>query len=68
MHCICCDHELSDWESTRKSVVTGQYLDMCQDCVELGDTSDFTLLERADLLGKTSFEDELESIDESFPT
>jgi hypothetical protein len=64
MRCCCCNKELSDWESTRKSALTGQYLDMCQDCVELGDSSDFTLLERPDLLGKTSIDDELEGFND----
>lgn len=32
MRCYCCDKNLSDFESTRKSVTTGQYLDMCNKC------------------------------------
>jgi hypothetical protein len=32
MRCYCCDKILSDFESTRKSVVTGDYLDMCNKC------------------------------------
>lgn len=32
MHCICCDTELTDLETSRKSKVTGQYLDTCDDC------------------------------------
>jgi hypothetical protein len=32
MRCYCCDKNLSDFESTRKSVTTGDYLDMCNKC------------------------------------
>ena len=32
MRCYCCDRPLSDFESTRKSVSTGEYLDMCNKC------------------------------------
>lgn len=32
MRCYCCDKVLSDFESTRKSVTTGDYLDMCNKC------------------------------------
>lgn len=32
MRCYCCDKNLSDFESTRKSVTTGEYLDMCNKC------------------------------------
>lgn len=32
MRCYCCDKVLSDFESTRKSVNTGEYLDMCNKC------------------------------------
>lgn len=32
MRCICCDKMLNDFESTRKSVTTGDYFDMCNKC------------------------------------
>jgi hypothetical protein len=32
MRCQCCDKNLNDFESTRKSVSTGEYLDMCNKC------------------------------------
>ena len=32
MRCICCNKNLNDFESTRKSVSTGEYLDMCNKC------------------------------------
>lgn len=33
MRCCACDCELSDQEATRKSSVTGEYLDMCNHCL-----------------------------------
>lgn len=32
MRCVCCNKNLSDKESTRKGVNTGDYLDMCDNC------------------------------------
>lgn len=32
MRCYCCNRLLSDYESTRKSKATGDYLDMCNKC------------------------------------
>ena len=32
MRCSCCDAELNDYEATRKSKTTGQFLDMCDNC------------------------------------
>ena len=32
MRCVCCNKNLSDKESTRKGVTTGDYLDMCDGC------------------------------------
>lgn len=32
MRCDCCDKNLNDFESTRKSKVTGEYLNMCNTC------------------------------------
>lgn len=32
MRCTCCNRLLNDFESTRKSKVTGEYLDMCNKC------------------------------------
>ena len=32
MRCVACNKVLSDFESTRKSVNTGEYLDLCNHC------------------------------------
>lgn len=34
MRCYACDKELSDFEATRKSAQTGQYLDLCDSCID----------------------------------
>ena len=33
MRCLSCNCNLSDFESTRKSANTGEYLDLCEDCL-----------------------------------
>ena len=48
MRCYCCNKALSDYEATRKSVSTGNFLDMCNKCY--GSISGEVLaLERTDL-------------------
>lgn len=32
MRCYCCNRALSDYEATRRSVTTGNFLDMCNKC------------------------------------
>jgi hypothetical protein len=32
MRCLSCNKALGDFESTRKSVETGEYIDMCNNC------------------------------------
>jgi hypothetical protein len=32
MRCIACNKNLNDFESTRKSAITGEYLDLCNTC------------------------------------
>jgi|DEB3_MinimDraft_2_1074329.scaffolds.fasta_scaffold73377_2 hypothetical protein len=32
MRCVCCNERLSDFEATRKSSYSGEYLDMCNVC------------------------------------
>lgn len=47
MRCSCCDRLLNDFEATRKSKSTGQYLDTCNKCMSLI-TSDVRVTERDD--------------------
>ena len=37
MRCIACDRALTDYESTRKSSVTGEYVDLCNRCAVIDD-------------------------------
>jgi hypothetical protein len=32
MRCLSCDAALTDFESTRKSAFTGEYIDLCNHC------------------------------------
>jgi hypothetical protein len=34
MRCCCCNTNLNDYESTLRSVATGDYLDMCKRCLQ----------------------------------
>ena len=34
MRCVACNAALSDQESVRKSVNTGEYLDLCNSCIK----------------------------------
>lgn len=63
MHCQSCDCELSDYESTRKSERTGEYIDLCDSCLE-PIRDEFNLIERVDLLNSMPIEYELEGVDE----
>ena len=33
MRCLACNDLLKDYEATRRSLVTGEFLDLCNDCV-----------------------------------
>ena len=48
MRCLSCNEILTDFESTRKSVSTNQYIDMCNRCY-FTISDDVAALERADL-------------------
>ena len=34
MRCYCCNKNLSDYESTLRSATTGEFLDMCNNCIK----------------------------------
>lgn len=34
MRCVCCNSVLSDYEALIKDTATGDYLDMCSDCID----------------------------------
>lgn len=49
MRCILCNVALSDYESTIKHAITGQFLDICQTCFASMDV-DIPVYDRKDLL------------------
>lgn len=48
MRCLSCNTNLTDFESTRKSATTNEYLDLCNHCF-YSISDDVASLERADL-------------------
>jgi hypothetical protein len=61
--CVCCNKNLSDFEATRRSASTGEFLDMCNNCIT--DTGIATK-DRRDLLteeGTNSYIDDDEGLD-----
>ena len=48
MRCYCCNKILSDFEATRKSIKTNEYLDMCNKCYNTI-SDDLLTYERSDL-------------------
>lgn len=52
MRCIACDKELSDFEATRKSSTTGEFLDLCNTCYS-SIQDELYSDEREDLRGET---------------
>jgi hypothetical protein len=66
MKCLCCDAILTDYESTRKHAETGQYLDLCGECLSVIHSEvSFPTIERPDLLGS---DDVLDSDNEDYFT
>jgi len=55
MRCLSCNCILTDFEATRKAVVTGEYIDMCNHCFKsIEDLIEYT--ERDDLYEETTKE------------
>ena len=48
MKCLSCDRILNDFEATRKSATTGEFLDLCNSCFS-HIKHDIQVLERPDL-------------------
>ena len=59
MHCRACDRLLTEYQSTLKNAVTGQYMDLCKVCLE--DIKPFVkLIDRKDLITEADLDDEPE--------
>lgn len=57
MRCYCCNKILSDFEATRKSIKTNEYLDMCNKCYNTI-SEDLLTYERTDLYDEAEDSDE----------
>lgn len=67
MHCRACNKLLSDYESTRKNAVTGQYLDLCKVCFE--DVKPFVkVIDRKDLITESDLDDPEEDFNDDLDT
>lgn len=63
MRCLSCNKILNDYESTRKSTVTGDYIDLCNHCYSTIKDQIYTK-ERVDLLTESdSYETDSEFVD-----
>jgi len=60
MRCKACNTPLNDFESTRKSSITGEYLDLCNSCYNVV-KNDVQAIERYDLM---DVQDELDGYEE----
>lgn len=66
MRCEACDEPLSDYESTRRSVVTMEYINLCNECVKRIGAENLLTLDRPDLRHQTDdivLTDDAEAID-----
>jgi hypothetical protein len=59
MRCLACNKALNDFESTRKSATTGEYVDLCNSCFHNVE-QDIESLEREDLRNEEDVEDTIE--------
>lgn len=65
MRCLSCDKILNDYESTRKSAVTGEYIDLCNLCYSTIKDQVYSK-ERVDLLTESdSYETDSDFFDNS---
>lgn len=60
MRCLSCDKNLTDFEATRKSAFTGEYIDLCNHCFS-SVSEDLHTIERADLAHEDDYEDDNDS-------
>lgn len=59
MRCLACNKNLNDFESTRKSATTGEYVDLCNHCFHNVE-QDLETLVREDLRDEESYDEDLE--------
>lgn len=59
MRCLACNKNLNDFESTRKSATTGEYVDLCNHCFHNVE-QDIESVVREDLRDEESYENDNE--------
>ena len=57
MKCLSCDCILTDFEATRK-YSSGEYVDLCNSCLDAAEFGDIVLIEREDLKDFELFDEE----------
>ena len=57
MRCLACNKNLNDFEATRKSSTTGEYVDLCNHCFHNVE-QDIESIVREDLRDEESYEDD----------
>jgi len=62
MRCQACDALLSDYEATRKSELTGEYVDLCNHCY-VAIKNDVIVVEREDLSTQENMSEDWEDIE-----
>jgi hypothetical protein len=60
MRCLSCNKNLSDYEATRKSANTGEFIDLCNGCFN-SVSEDLQTIERSDLAHEEDYSDENDS-------
>ena len=63
MRCSCCNKRLSDYETTLKHGVTGEYLDTCLDCLsEIAHDVPMPVKARKDLVPSMDIHDDVDEL------
>ena len=65
MRCTCCNKRLSDYETTLKHAVTGEYLDTCMDCLsDIAHDVPLPVKARKDLIADMDIHEEVDELTE----
>ena len=63
MRCSCCNKRLSDYETTLKHGVTGEYLDTCMDCLsDIAHDVPLPVKARKDLIADMDIHEEVDEL------
>ena len=59
MRCLACNKALNDFEATRKSATSGEFVDLCNHCFHNVE-QDLETVVREDLLDEESYDEDIE--------